>query len=280
MGYITGMDGAVNGAGCVRIFEVDAKELGGKFSGAGTMDAVDEIAGSKDWSGRYGAYGHTPIVMPGEAFAFVGSIDGSVGLYGTSIVEACRVDIEIPQKEEEPRPISHLVVFNGNGALHKGAAVAANTDIPNPPNPGDLIFKYATPAGSPSWTTLTEVHKATLLFSRNNPTYRPGSSTFQTYRLKGNLRAQLELELYASSFSALPAEGSVIGVQLYVSATEFYQIDWMKVTALNAMTVQVEGATLVSAKPSLVWKPATLIGDTVTRGQIILPDETVWWPES
>ena len=279
MGRITGKDGGINGIGCVRVWDVDSSRIGGRFSGSCAAGVIDRILGSKDWVGRYGAYGHTPTVMPGEAFAFIGSIDGSVGVYGTAIVESVRITSQIPQEEnQEPKPVSHVVTFKANGALTKGAAVAADATIANPPNPGDLKFQYATPAVSPSWTTLSEVYSAEILLSCRNPTYKPGSSVYQTYRLKGNLDAQVEIQCQADDFSDLPAEGTIQGIKVFVTDTLFWRIDWMLVEHLNAMRVPVEAGEIVSATPQLAFKPNTLVGAVATKGQIINPSGSVWWP--
>lgn len=279
MGRVTGKEGAINGVGCVRVWDMDASQIGGRFSGSCAAGVVDRILGAKDWTGRYGAYGHTPTVMPGEAFAFVGSIDGSVGVYGTAIVESVRISVEIPQEEDqEPKPINHVVTFKANGALTKGAAVASDITIANPPNPGDLKFQYATPAGSPSWTTLSEVYSAMILFSCRNPTYKPGSSVYQTYRLAGNLDAHVELACQADDFSDLPAEGSIKGIKIFVTPLLYWQIDWMMIEHLNEMHVPIESGDIVGATPQMSFKPHTTIGVTPTKGQIVKPGGSVWWP--
>jgi len=269
----------VNGADTVRSWRINPISPGGPYAGSNAAGAFDRIAGWKDWVGQYAAYGHTPAVMPGDAFAFLGSIDGSVGCSGTAIVEVVRVEIEIPQDEETPpTPINHTVQFKANGTLNRGAAVAADETVPNPPNPKDLKIQYATPAAVPSWTTLCSVYRAALTLSKRNPIYRPGCNSGQTFRLEGNLDAQLEFEVYDSAMTNLPDEGSPYGVRIYVTSTLFWEINWMLLEEIAPFEVPIETRKLVNAKLQWALRSTTLISAVATRGTIKKPDTTTWWP--
>lgn len=279
MGYITGKDGMVNGADTVRLWRIEPLSPGGPYAGSDAAGAMDRIDGWKDWKGQYAAYGHTPSSMPGTALSFVGSIDGSVGVYGTAIVEAVTIDIEIPQDEEQPpTPINHIVEFKANGTLSRGAAVAADADVPNVPNPKELKVEYATPAAVQSYTTLSSVYRARLRIACRNPLYRPGAGSGLTYRLAGNIDASLQMEMYESAATNLPTEGNNYGIKIYVTSTLFWYIDWMKLEGITPFEVPIETRKLVYANLDWALKSTHLIGVTPTRGSIKKPNTTTWWP--
>lgn len=279
MGYITGHDGMVNGAQAVRVIRISPKSPGGPYAGSNSGGAIDRIDGWKDWEAMYEAYGHTPASMPGDSLNFVGSIDGSVGVYGTSIVESFVLDIEIPQEEEQPpSPISHSVVVKGNGPLNRGAAVAVDTSVPNPPNPKDLKIQYAQPSGSPTWTTVCSAYRSRLVIAKRNPLYRPGCNSGATFRLPGNVDVQLEFDVYESSMTSLPTEGANYSVRVYVSGTEFWEINYMKLEAIEPFEIPIETRKLVWARLRWSFKSTAVINGTATRGSIKKPDTTVWWP--
>lgn len=212
---------------------------------------------------------------------FLGSIDGQVGVYGTAIVESVQISIEIPQDEDTPpQPISHTVTFRANGALNRGAAVAADSTVPNPPNPKDLKIQYAIPATSPSWTTVCSAFRAGLAIAARNPLYRPGCGNGNTFRLAGNIDAQAEVTLYESEATALPAEGNPYSLRIYVAPSSYWEINWMNLEAIEPFEVPIETRQLVMANLRLAFVSATLVGSTPTRGHIKNPAGTVWWPSS
>lgn len=288
MGYISGKGGAVNGVPEVRVWDMNAESIGGPYASSASAGAVDRIVGSNDWTGRYGAYGDMPAVLFDDSFAFVGSVDGSVGVYGTAVVTQIRIDIEIPQEPSQPpTPIAHVVEFKANGVLHKGAAVAADATVPNPPNPKDLNIQYAVPAASPSWIDLNgSVHRASLILRRPTPVYRRGKGYGFTNRVTGHFDAHLEFGCYVSAFTSTLEEGEIYGIKLYTSPTRTWLIDWMLCEALNEMKTPIEEAgfieagtrALVSMNPRLSLKSVTLIDAVATRGSITAPDSSVIWP--
>ena len=284
MVYITGKDGMVNGAKTVRMWEINPKAPGGPYAGSGAAGAIDRIVGAKDWVGRYGAYGYLPVSMPGSALAFVGSIDGSVGVYGTAIVTTVRLDIEVPQNEDEPpRPIAHVVEFKANGTLTRGAAVATDAVVPNPPNPKDLKVRLATP-GTSDWDDVCSVWKASLVLTSNGPSYRPGCNTGQTYRLAGNIDAKFQYSTYVSAATALPTEGQSYGLRLFVTAADYWEFLWMMCESVDPFRIPIEDRTLVYGEPSFALSAYEEIAAVATQGSLKKPNATpggaavVWWP--
>ena len=86
-----------------------------------TAGAKGRIPGNEDWDGSYEGYGKLPACLPGDAFAFIGSIDGTKGCAGNAVCNRIQIVFDI----EGGLPIKHTVEFKANGALTRGAAAAA-----------------------------------------------------------------------------------------------------------------------------------------------------------
>jgi hypothetical protein len=258
MGVVSGKSGAVNTVSDVRKWMVSSQALNGPYVSSATDGVKDRIAGPEDWAGSYAAYGDIPAVLPGAAFNFLGSMNGSVGVYGTAIVEAVKVTIAIPQEEgQKIVPIHHVVAFAANGTLYRGAAVATDATVPAPLNPKDIKINFDGGADE------CQIYQAEFVITSENKPYRTGCSNGQTYRLAGNMDAALKYECYVDGFDDLPDEASIKLVKLYTATNRYYEVKWMIVDDLDPMEVDIEGKKNVYAGVGMSLKSVN-----TTRGYI------------
>lgn len=236
--------------------------------------------GNIDWSGSVSGYGHTPPVLPGQTFVFHGSLDGVKGVSGTAMAG----DVEIVWDIENGRIIEHTVQFGANGVLTLGAeAGVADTTVPDPPTSRGTILKL-TPVnvGSPVEVTLPEVRTMRLKLMRSNQPYLSSSLAGQKRRAKGNFDAELTVTVYTDDLSTLPQPNDVRECKLYVDATTFWHLKWMRFGNLGGVDVDREGAGLIGATLNAGMTGYTNVGappGTPTEGFIKTPATAFWWPE-
>lgn len=276
MGVISGIGGAVDSTGTVRTWQVSATNDVQSVYASNTKGMPVVQAGNDDWSGSYTAYGHTPAVMPGDGFTFTGSVDGTNGVTGTAIVDSVEIVINIEGGEK----IGHTVNFSGNGDLSKGAAAATDATSPDTPTSIGTKCEIATPDASPTYSEISDVRQMTLTITSENPDYVSSSTSGGTRRTAGNLSATVSISVYTDDFDTLPDEGEVVGMKIYVNATEFWDLDWIRVSDISDMGADIEGAALVEATINGSYTGFTTISTTVTEGSITQPDATEFWPGS
>lgn len=275
MGTISGMKGAVDGAHSVRNWSITSTAALQAAVASNTKGGTVTLPGNTDWSGNFGAYGHTPAVLPGEIFTFSGSIDGTKGAAGSAIVDQVVITIDI----EAGAIISHTVNFSSVGALTLGNVAVADATTPNPPSSIGCKVELATPAGSPSWVELDDVRVITITLTRSNVAYVSSGTAGANSRVLGNLSATVAITLYTDDFGALPAKNDVRGARLYVNATEFWLINWLRIGDVTDLTVDIEGPNVVPASITGQWTGYTNISDTPTEGTITTPAGDEVWPE-
>lgn len=280
MSEISGILGAVNGIHTVRNWKVstNASLQGGVASNTKNMRAV--VDGNKDWNGSFAAYGHTPSVMPGEAIAFVGSIDGAKGVTGNAIIDSVEVAIDI----EGGAPIANAVTFSGNGAIALGvAAVAADTTTPAIfPSVGRKV-EIATPASpTPSYAELANVRTVTLRFAAANTSYADSATAGLVKRFKGPLSGSISMSVHGTAVELsnlnliLPNTDKF--VKIYVTATEYWLLQVIKFESISDVVVDRETGAIVGASIGGQFSGFYDLSGTLTEGIVEQPGEVEWWP--
>lgn len=275
MSVISGILGAVNTISTVGKWSISYKADTQAYVASNTLGGTGRIAGNGDWSGSYDALGHTPAVLPGAAFAFLGTIDNVKGASGTAIVDKVEINWDI----EGGKPISHTVTFSSNGALTLGAAVVTDATIPNPPSSIGTKVELGTVVTSPVFTELTDVRTIRLTLSNDNKSYVSSGTAGQTKRTKGNFDCDFAISVYAGDWSTLPAPNTVKAVKLWVDATTFWLINWGMIGELSNLEVDRETAAPVGATVNGSLNGFALLnGATPTAGFVKNPATTQIWP--
>jgi hypothetical protein len=128
MSVLTGIGGAVNAVPGIADWEISVKKDLKALATSGSKGAMLRVAGNKDWSGSYRVYLDQPLQLPGDAFSFLGSIDGTSGAAGTAIVD----EVQITADLEGANPVVSSVKFSANGVLTLGANVPWPQALPTP----------------------------------------------------------------------------------------------------------------------------------------------------
>jgi hypothetical protein len=271
---LSGKQGAVNGIPCVRSWKVVTSADVQAFITSSTSGGTGRKAGNKKWTGEYKGYGSLPAVAPGESFTFGGSIDGVKGCSGSAIVDKVEIVIDI----EGGKIIEHTVTFTGNGALTLGAAAYFDYTVADAPTSIGCKVLLGTVAASPEYTELTNVRKVTLSMSADNKTFVNSSTAGETGAVSGNIDAEVSISVHTVDFSALPTLNTVKSVQVFVNATEFWQVDWMIFDEASDLEVNPESGDIVGATLTAKLAGVQTISAVDTIGAITDPEETVIWP--
>lgn len=281
MGVISGIGGLLNGVSLFQQFSVtstaDLKEL----MHAGTaIGGKRRIPGVLDWNGTYNSYGAIPDYWPGDTVAFLGSIDGSVGLSGQCMITQQAITFPISTND----PISHVGTFRGDGPLTRGAAVVAEPAAPAPPTPEGLCPELSPiNLDAPAWAQEENTYNVVITLTIEEKEYVDCSTNGVMNVLEGGWDASMTYDRYVDDFALLPDEGEAYYVRQPIDnpATQWYEFQWMRVADLSNMQVNRETGDLVSGTVNLLMSALETVGETTpteTTGQVITPGPVVWRP--
>jgi len=216
--------------------------------------------------------------MPGDQFTFTGSIDGNKCVQGLALAQEAEITIDI----ESGLPISHVVRFGAKGTLNR--AYVADPDIADTVVPNftsSVGCKIQTgPVGTqpPTFTEDADVRTITLTFTQDQPTYTSSGTAGVTQRVKANLDVRLQYGRYVDDFSLLVGENVVKQIRVFVNATDFYDLRWMRCEDATDMEVDIETGQPVSAVSVFGMDGFQLVSATPTVGLINKPGAVAYWP--
>lgn len=277
MGVISGIGGLVDGKTHVRNWSVNSSADLQRIVASNTKGGSTHLAGNKDWTGQYQAFGHTPATLPGDSFTFEGAIDLVNGASGSAMCN----QVEIVWDIESGAPIGHTVSFEANGPLTLGAAtVTADASVPNAPSSIGTKVQVADVSATPAFSELTDVRTITLTLTRDNQSYVSSGTAGQAQRKIGNLNFALSISLYTDNFGAaiIPTVNEVQQVRLFVNSTEYWDLRWARFGEASDIAVDRETAAIVGMTLNANMEGFTLIGSTPTEGFIKTPALTTYWP--
>lgn len=282
----TGRWGMVNGATKIRNWSIQDGYADNTLVHSGTEYGTDRENGPYDWSGSFSAYGHSPIVMPGEYLSFIGyrapdatdDADNGDRYSGQVYIDSVAITINFQTNEV----ISHVVNFGGNGDLTiaQGVEIAGGAASANPTPCAGKIVTFVS--GSPDVETILQhVTQATLTFSKPaitsvNSGTTAGSEKCITMREAGpaiDWTMSITTEEGVRNTSLIP--GSNHKWRVYVTSSDFWELVWGKINDITGLTVDRETGAIISQTYNVAMK-SHLSGVT---GNITKPGAgTNWWP--
>jgi len=275
MGALNGIAGAVNGVNTVRTWDIATSADIQKLIASNTKGGPARLIGNEDWRGSYKAYGHTPILLPGYAGAFLGSFDGANGVSGDIVVDRATINIPI----EAGGPIEHTVDFSGNGALDFGAAVVEDETDPEIYTSIGCKVMLGTVANPAVWTKeVDNVRAVSLVLNADNVKYVSSGTGGKTKRLPGNIDASLSISVYEGDPTEIIVPNTLWGVRLYVNATEYWELLWALFSEASGVEVDRESAAMIGATLNAAFNGYTKIQTVETEGHILDPASEAWWP--
>lgn len=279
MAVLTGIAGAVEKAttdiDAVAEWSINHTADLQSFVASNTKQGTVVLDGNTDWTGSYRAYGHTPSIMPGDEFVFHGSIDGTNGATGSAIGDSVTITCDI----EAAAPLVHTVAFSAHSsALTLGASAAADATTPAGLSSIGCDVQTGTAVGTPVYTAITDVRSWELTIQRANVSYVSSDTAAQVYRLAGNISGTISVSVYEDDWADLPAVNAHSYIRLYVSATEYWDIGFVKWGEATDLTVDREGAGMIGATLNGQWTGYELVDAAFAEGYIKTPAVVTWWP--
>jgi len=270
MTVVSGILGTVDGSSSVRRWLVQDKNETQQYASSNTQMAMGAFVGNDDWTAFYAAFGHTPVRKPGDTFTFKGTVDGTLGLTGSGMVDVVRID----WPTEEGQAISHVVGFSAMGAMTAQSGTIADTTTTLPPTAIATKIQVAGDSASPSFADITgEEREMHLTIRRKNRPYVSGRTAGQRKRLVGEWDGEVEFTAYAAKPSDLPQKKDVVAVRMFVNSTQYWEIRWFEIDN-KTDEVHIEGTENYSAKLHGTFR--AIGGGGV--GKIVTPAGTTWWP--
>ena len=274
MTVISGEGGAVDGINTVRNWKCNTSAELQAYIASNTKGGTGRKAGNKDWSGSYDAYGHTPVKMPGDGFTFKGTMEGTKGVEGVALCDSVEIVCDIAAGAI----ISHVCNFSANGALARGAAVAADASTPDPPSAIGCKVALGTTVATPDWTDIDDVERWTLTITKEGKAYVSSSTAAQNKRKSGNIDFNIAVPVLLSDPSTVTAENVVKAIRLYVTASTYWELKWVMFGSHSDVAVDRETADIVGLTLNGSMNGWTDIGGSSTEGGIWKPSAAKWWP--
>lgn len=288
MAIITGRLGAVSDVGAIRSWTVDYDEEAAKAIASNTQGTEIVLPGNTSWGGNYAAYGDTPPHMPGDAIAsFIGSQNGTKGASGAAKSEKITLIVDIAAGGI----IGYATDFIGDGALTLGTHGGTITDTSDaaPPTVIGTKLKLAIASGSMTYAELANVGigVVTLVLERPVATHIDSSTggTRKTTDDIGNLTGSLTFTMnYGPDSWAvaadMPTVGEYYGAQIFVNATDFWQIDFLRCTKVGPIMANREAnpPELLNVTIEMAFSGFVTAGDaSYLKGQILNPNGDPYW---
>lgn len=268
----------VNGKRALRNWQINKTSAPKKYVASHTKGGPGRKQGIRDWAGSYGAYGAQPQVMPGQNFAFAGycapdsDVEGGTGdVYsGQAIVDS----VALSWNFETGDIISHVVNFSAySSALAESTAVYSDaTDEPLQ----ECIALDIQADGE----TIARVVNMTLTITAENKPYVNSSTAGWTYRKAGPIDATLSVAVHDTNVSEFGIDvGADAEFKLFTNATEFWLLQWMHFKDRTGLNVDRETGNIIGFTANFELNGLTpgLVPPAIDRGQIVMPDESVFW---
>lgn len=273
MGAKSGRFGLVNGKSTTTKWSINQTSSSQSFVASNTRGGTGRTGGPQDWTGSYEGLGHTPGVMPGEYFDFLGltgpdsGVEGEAGVAysGNAIVES----VSITWNWETNQAISYSVSFGGNGQLEEVTQAAADGSQVAVFETKGCIFTFD--GDTPDFGLTT----ATLTITAANQTYVDSSTGGWTKRSPGPIDATLSVTINHNSITTLPfEEGDSVNVKAFINDTLFWDLKWMLIESFSNIGAERASGKIVSMTINTSLNAAK----DGAVGWIKKPGGTAFWP--
>jgi hypothetical protein len=227
------------------------------------------IAGNRDWQGYARGLGYQPEKLPGEDFTFTGSTRDGNGVEGSAYCEALKVHWNTARGKY----IWYELLFAADGQLARGSYSATDTGTPNTPSPRGLGISLDSSAED-------NVMRMDLVLACSGAPYVDSGTDGWTYREAGNFDGYVQYVRRFDDWADLPVQGEIYQVDVDCTGSLTWRMKWARIALVQE---------LVPIKPpergrpkllyALVVAKFTSFDDSDTKGEIVAPDSTIWWPE-
>lgn len=284
MGPHSGKFAVIDSINTVRNWQINDQQSNPKAVASNTQNGTARRQGISSWAGSFNCYGHTPVVMPGEFFDFLGYTapnDDAAGSAGTSYAGNAIVDsVVITWNWQNGDILSHVVNFSGNLALTVNDAEAAFEDATDPELHSICGTKIEYSTDDTTFYELKNITQATLTITAANQAYVNSSTVCGTGRRAGPIDWTLALNQQDTKRTGAAAAFVVLkntdyAWKLYVDGTDFWKLKYGMVRDFTNITCDRESGAIIGRTINVEMNG--LVGSTV--GYITAPGaETNFWP--
>lgn len=275
MGLHSGKFGVVNGQSTVRNWSISDTMNNPKFVASNTQGGTGRRRGIRSWSGSYNQYGVYPVALPGQIVSFGGytapdnDVSGNGKRYSGNII----IDSIAATWNWGSGDILSLVTnFSGHLALSSSTGSYSDATDPTTPEVCGTKLEYSTDGST--WDELTNLTQAVLTITSANQAYVNSSTNCETGRKPGPLDFTLALTRQECDTEADFAKGDDLQIRIYDTDSTFWLLKWAKVKEFTGLTVDTETGAIIQHTVNLEMN-GFVDGDV---GQIVLPDDSVLWP--
>lgn len=286
MSVVSGKDGAVDAIDSVGRWNISSSADMPAIIASNTKGGPVRLAGNKDWTGLYKAFGHTPLKFPGDIFTFTGKMDVKsggpdtvIGVQGSCMVRQAVIVVDV----EAALAISHEVSFEADAALTylDNITLFSDVTIPAPFTSISMKVEVSDPLATPVFGDVSDIRVVTLTLTRNNPSYVSSDTAGQTRRSVGNFDVELAYSAYQADPTKYIQPNTIKHVRVHTEIpAKFWDLKWMRFGEITDAQVDNEsgdhiGATQNCKMHGFAEVPA---GGAVVEGAIITPGVVTIWP--
>ena len=115
---------------------------------------------------------------------------------------------------------------------------------------------------------------SSITITAANNQYVDSSTAGQNFRKKGNLDFTFSWTRYVDDFNLLKVPGTIAKAKMYVTATLFWNLEWIIVGESTDLEVDIEAAAIVGATQNSMMNGF----DGGVAGKIEKPGAVAYWP--
>lgn len=258
------------------------------YQTSGTARAPARAAGNQDWNGNFETYGVVPIVYPGTAFTFEGTMDGDEGAEALSTA-AMAISFKIDVDFNEGGLVKQTINFAANGALVVGTltAAAAAEVAATPITPANMKLAIIAPGAEYSSGTddRDDILNMSLMVALKESPYSTAGDGQIVKRHMGHPIVTLEFTELLNATDGFTKTYDITSgefiARFYVDETTFFEIAFVKFDNPD-LTVDIESGEPLEQSQTAQYQPIGTDPVTpftaVTAGFIKKPGGGSFWP--
>lgn len=232
MSILSGLQTAISGIPSVSRWTVETTKDFAQAVTAATNGGVIRSCGVEDWRATVLSIGVAPAYKPGDAISFAASLNGSVGVSGSGVVSAVRLNAEYFTN----RFFTIEYEIQSDGILSFGTVSASDTTLPTPVCPAGRNVKLND-------TSIDNIVACVVNLEKELLPYVATGTNGVVKRLPGVLIATVQLDMIMSSDFAIDDDS------LYDIGVEVGDLLSWKVPNCRLMRVVDYGFDLSAAFP-------------------------------
>jgi hypothetical protein len=276
----SGKFGVLDGQSTVRNWNVNEVSAPQTFITSNTGGGTGRRRGVKDWNGGFAQWGATPLVMPGEAFAFAGytAPDDDVSGTGETFTGNAIIDqVVIDWNWETGAIIGTTYTFSGDGPLTKGSGTYTDATTPDAPESCGTKIEYDVAIATPVWVEWEKLVSASLTITAANQTVINSGTANWTERRGGNIDWSLavvqdDVDRDAQTFD-IDDEG--VQFKVYIDSTDYWLLKYGIIRDFTGIETNIETGAIIRQTCNVDMNAHDL---TNGLGGITLPGAgAAWW---